>query len=247
VTIDRETIRCRPSDEKPLQFQTWADLAFIHWPFPPEAVRSLVPRELELDLFDGQAWVGIVPFTMRGIRARGLPPIPGLSAFHELNVRTYVHANGVPGVWFFSLDAANAVAVWAARRFYRLPYFRAEMSLEHGKDRMVYASRRTHRNAPAAHLHAVWRIGDVLPSPDNGSLPFFLAERYSLYTMSAGGLRRCRVWHRPWVLRSAELESLDSTMLQAAGLPPPAGDALIHHAGSLDVEIFKLLPADTEP
>jgi uncharacterized protein YqjF (DUF2071 family) len=109
--------------------QHWGKLLFMHWAIDPEFLRPLIPSQLSIDTFDGKAWIGVVPFTMWGIRASFLPPIPGTSAFHELNVRTYVHFKGVPGVWFFSLDAASSLAVWGARTFYHLPYFNAEMSL----------------------------------------------------------------------------------------------------------------------
>ena len=109
--------------------QNWGKLLFMHWAIDAETLRPLIPAQLTIDTFDGKAWIGIVPFTMWGIRASFLPPIPGTSAFHELNVRTYVHFNGVPGVWFFSLDAVNRLAIWGARTFYYLPYFNARMSL----------------------------------------------------------------------------------------------------------------------
>src|SRR5579863_2508953 len=122
--------------------QTWHDLLFAHWPLPPDALRPLVPAQLELDPFDGQCWVGVVPFRMSGIRRRGVPALPGVSRFPELNVRTYVSFGGKPGVYFFSLDAANLPAVWAARMFYHLPYFHAEMSCEDRGGTILYWSRR---------------------------------------------------------------------------------------------------------
>jgi uncharacterized protein len=122
--------------------QTWHDLLFAHWPLPAAVMRPLVPVRLMLDTFDGQCWVGVVPFHMSGIRARGLPPLPGLSRFPELNVRTYVTHSGKPGVYFFSLDAANLPAVWAARTFYHLPYFHADMSSREIDGSIQYSSRR---------------------------------------------------------------------------------------------------------
>jgi uncharacterized protein YqjF (DUF2071 family) len=223
VNIDRESIRRPPAGDRPVHFQTWRELLFAHWPFEPEVVRPCVPPELELDLFDGSAWVGVVPFTMCNIHARGLPPIPGLRSFHELNVRT--------------------AAVWAARTFYRLPYFRADMSLQAADGRIAFASRRTHRGAPPATLRASWKAGDRLPEAQAGSLEFFLTERYCLYASFSGSLRRCRVWHEPWPLRAATLDSLESTMPEAAGLPAPAGHPLVHFSDPLDVRIYPMRPA----
>jgi uncharacterized protein YqjF (DUF2071 family) len=122
--------------------QTWHDLLFAHWPVPQTMLRPLVPAQLRLDPYGGQCWVGVVPFRMSGIRRRGMPPLPGLSRFPELNVRTYVTHGGMPGVYFFRLDAANFLAVWAARKFYHLPYFRAEMSCEDRGGKILYSSRR---------------------------------------------------------------------------------------------------------
>src|SRR5262245_21709039 len=132
--------------------QVWQDLLFAHWPIETAALRALVPASLALDTFDGRAWLGVVPFRMSGVRLRATPALPWLSAFAELNVRTYVTAEGKPGVFFFSLDAANPVAVAAARRFFHLPYFRARMSCRPDGDGIHYASRRNHRGAPPAEL-----------------------------------------------------------------------------------------------
>jgi uncharacterized protein YqjF (DUF2071 family) len=142
-----------PTDHRPwplpsspwVMRQKWHDLLFMHWRIPPQTLRPLVPAALELDHFEGSAWLGVVPFRMTGVRLRGTPAIPGLSAFPELNVRTYVSAGGKPGVWFFSLDAASAIAVAAARAWFHLPYFRARMSLEAHGDEIRYQSHRTHR------------------------------------------------------------------------------------------------------
>src|SRR5947209_17347702 len=135
-------MRTRPAG-LPLMHQFWGKLLFMHWAVPTELLRPLVPRELSLDTFDNQAWLGIVPFTMWGVRGSFMPSVPGTSAFHELNVRTYVHYRGVPGVWFFSLDAANSLAVWGARNFYHLPYFNADMTLQQTGPTITYWSRRT--------------------------------------------------------------------------------------------------------
>ena len=165
MNIDRLSIRQRPSGH-PIMHQTWGKLLFMHWRIDENLLRSLVPSQLEIDKFDGSAWIGVIPFTMWNIRAAFLPPIPGTSAFHELNVRTYVHINGVPGVWFFSLDAQNKLAVWAARKLYHLPYFYADMSLSQSDNTISYSSRRRDDNGPSAELETRWTIGTPLPESE---------------------------------------------------------------------------------
>src|SRR5205809_5604562 len=136
--------------------QTWHDLLFAHWPVETGALRRLIPRDLPLDTFEGRCWVGIAPFHMSHIHARGLPPLPGLSRFPELNVRTYVTLNGKPGVYFFSLDATSRPAVWAARRFYCLPYFYASMSVVARDGWINYDSRRRSGKAEfRGRFHAI--------------------------------------------------------------------------------------------
>jgi len=196
---------------------------------------------LTIDTFDGQAWIGVVPFTMWGVRPIFTPPFPGLSAFHELNVRTYVHYEGVPGVWFFSLDANNAPAVWTARNFVHLPYFNARMSLEQQAETINYASTRTHKHAPSANLKATWHIGETLEASTPGSLDFFLTERYCLYAANKEKLYRLRIFHPTWPLRKASLSSFNSTMLEALQLPKPAGEPLLHYSEELKVDVWPLV------
>ena len=176
--------------------QHWGKLLFIHWRLDENLLRPLIPPQLQIDTFDGSAWIGVIPFTMWGIRASFLPPIPGTSAFHELNVRTYVTFKGVPGVWFFSLDAANRLAVWGARKFYSLPYFNARMSLRQNGDSITYSSiREDSRGAPAS-FNATWTKGESLPQSTPGSLEFFLTERYCLYSEHRGEIYRARIHHQ---------------------------------------------------
>lgn len=235
--IDRLALRARPRGPSIMR-QWWGKLLFLHWPVEAALLRPLVPAPLEIDTFDGQAWIGLVPFTMWGIRPSFAPPVPGLSAFHELNVRTYVHLNGLPGVWFFSLDAASRLAVWGARKFFHLPYFNARMELAQTGDVISYDSTRTQSNAPPAEFHARWKIGEELSPTTNGSLPFFLTERYCLYAERNGKLSRVRIFHRPWPLRDASLSALRSTMLESHGLPEPQGEPLLHYAKSIKVDIW---------
>jgi uncharacterized protein YqjF (DUF2071 family) len=168
-----------------------------------------------------------------------------VSRFHELNARTYVHRDGVPGVWFFSLDAASRLAVLGARRLYHLPYFHARMEVTPREGAIHYLSRRTHRRAPEAAFEAVWTLGDALPVSEPGTLPFFLTERYVLFAADKRGLHRARIHHPPWSLHSADVAQLRSTLLEAAGLRTPAVVPLAHHSREIDVEVWPLEAAWT--
>jgi uncharacterized protein YqjF (DUF2071 family) len=210
--------------------QTWHDLLFAHWPV--DRVRHLVPEPLEIDTFHGQAWVAVTPFGMRGVRLRGLPPLPFASAFPELNVRTYVTLNGTPGVYFFSLDAASAVAVAGARVAYGLPYHHARMTMRSVDAWITYASYRADGRATFRG-----RYRPVGPGFQAGpaSLEAWLTERYSLYTLRRGRAYRADIDHAPWVLRPAEAELEENTMATAAGLELPATAPLLHFADRQDV------------
>lgn len=237
--IDRLSIRSRPEGQ-PLMHQAWGKLLFMHWRIDTQLLRPLIPSGLEIDTFDGSAWIGIVPFTMWDIRAFPpyVPAVPGMNAMHELNVRTYVHLNGTPGVWFFSLDCDNAAAVFGARTFYYLPYFNADLDLKQTDQTIDYSSKRTEE--PAAMFRARWHIGDALPAAEHGSLEFFLTERYCLFSEKEGQLYRSRIFHDPWPLQTATVESHESTMISSLGLPEPTGEALLHYAEAIHVDIWSL-------
>ena len=221
--------------------QKWHDLLFMHWRVDPAGIRPLVPAGIELDTFDGAAWVGVVPFRMTGVRARCMPPIPGASAFPELNVRTYVTRDGKPGVWFFSLDAANTPAVIAARALFYLPYFRARMSLTRNSEGTIeYHSRRTHPGAPDAQLRTRYTpVGEVFRAQP-GSLEYFLTERYCLYAGKSAQIFRCEIDHAPWPLQSAEARIDANTMAQASGIELSAEKPVLQFAGYQDVNIWGL-------
>jgi uncharacterized protein YqjF (DUF2071 family) len=222
----------------PVMYQNWGKLLFMHWRIEDKLLRRLISGALEIDTFDGSAWIGLIPFTMWGIRASFFPPIPGTSSFHELNVRTYVSLNGEAGVWFFSLDAANSLAVWAARTFYSLPYFNAEMALEQDGSTIQYSSTRADDRGAPAQLRTSWTIGDPLPQSTSRSLEFFLTERYCLYTKRNDEILRARIHHEPWQLQGAQLISLDSTMIESHGLPSPEGDPVLHYSEEQKVSIW---------
>jgi len=157
---------------------------------------------------------------------------------HELNVRTYVHRDRVPGVWFFSLDCNSSAAVLAARALYSLPYYNAEIEIEEQGTRIDYSLTRT--EDPPAELQASWKFGETLPYSHPGSLEFFLTERYCLYSERDGKLCRARIYHQPWPLRKAGLTSLSSTMIQSLGLPTPEEEPLLHYAEEISVDIWRL-------
>jgi uncharacterized protein YqjF (DUF2071 family) len=199
--------------------QEWNDLLFAHWAVPAEVLRPLIPRALEIDTFGGQAWLGVVPFRMSGVRLRGTPAISGFSRFPELNVRTYVLRDGKPGVWFFSLDATNALGVWGARTFFHLPYFLAAMSCTEETGWIRYESHRKDCRGLAPSLRACYRaIGKGFHAQPR-SIEHFLAERYCLYTADGNGrIIRCEIHHPPWPLQLAEAELQKNTMTAAAGI-----------------------------
>jgi uncharacterized protein YqjF (DUF2071 family) len=222
--------------------QTWHDLLFAHWPVPAAAMRELVPEQLTLDTFDRQCWVGVVPFHMSGIRRRELPPLPGLSRFPELNVRTYVIHGGKPGVYFFSLDADNRAAVWAARKFYHLPYFYASMSSQERDGVIHYSSYRhsSHRHRGSAEFRGCYRPSCDVRYRDKGSLEHWLTERYCLYTAYRGEIYRGEIHHQSWPLQDAEAEFEINTAAAASGISLPDIPPLLHFARRVDVLIWPL-------
>ncbi len=215
--------------------QTWHDLLFAHWAIEPELVARQVPATLPLDVFEGRAWIGIVPFRMTNVSLRGMPPLPGLSAFPEINVRTYVTLDGKPGVYFFSLDAASRPAVYAARLLFRLPYFAADISVSAAAGSIEYRSvRRDRRGRPAQFLGRYRPLGEAF-SPARGSLEWFLTERYCLYaTDGRGRPLRADIHHREWRLQAADAEIDIDTMAEAAAVPLPAERPLLHFARRQD-------------
>ncbi len=233
---NRLSIRKRPADS-PIMYQSWGKLLFMHWQMPIKALRRLIPKPLVIDTFEGKAWIGLTPFTVWNARPIFMPPLPCVSDFHEINVRTYVHLDGVPGVWFFSLDANSLVAVLAARAFFRLPYYRARISLEQQGRTIIYTAARKGTASPA-EFNATWTIGADLPRAEPGSLEFFLTERYCLYTSDGDKLYRCRIHHKPWPLQEANLRKYKSSMIEADGLPTPGGEPLLRCGGPVNVEVW---------
>ena len=222
--------------------QTWLDLLFAHWEVDPASLARVVPSELPLDTFEGRAFVGVTPFEVRNLRLRVTWPGPWVSAFPEINVRTYVTVDGKPGIFFFSLDAASRLAVATARRAYRLPYFPARMSI--ARERAIaFMSERTQEDAPAAAFTATYRpIGDPAHARP-GTLEHFLTERYCLYTLDEDRqVRRGEIHHPPWSLQPAKAEIDRNTMGSEIGLAL-GGPPLLHYAARQDVVFWRLAPA----
>jgi len=216
-----------------LMAQTWGELLFAHWEAPLERLRAHLPPELEVDVYEGRAYLGITPFRITNLRLRGLPPLPGVSSFLELNCRTYVkHRGERPGIWFFSLDASSRLAVAGARRAYRLPYFHARME---GLPR--YRCARTETERPHVWESTHGPVGHTF-NAEAGSLEHFLTERYCLYTIAGGELCRAEIHHPPWPLQRAEADIALNT------IPPDGlevdGAPLLHYARRQDVLIWPL-------
>ncbi len=206
----------------------WEELLFLHWRADAAALQRLLPAALAIETFAGSAWLGVVPFRMAKTRVRWLPPMPTAHTFPELNVRTYVQGGGVAGVWFFSLDAASALAVAGARLGFGLPYFRARMVCERRGEGVMYASERTDVRAPAARFAANWSAVGAASAAVPGSLEHFLTERYCLFARHRGRLVRGDIAHAPWQLAPADvrLEACDMTRLLGLELAGPPVSAL---------------------
>ena len=218
--------------------QRWNDLLFLHYEIAPEKLRPLVPDILTLDTYQQRAWVSITPFWMNHLRPPGVPALPWISQLAEINVRTYVTYAGKPGVFFFSLDASHLSAVWGARIFYRLPYWQAAMKVTgRGGPKIDYRTKRTHGPQPAELGAAYGPVGQPTRAYA-GSLEYFLAERYCLYSSSRKRLYRADIHHLPWQLQAATVELERNTMAQTAGINLPAAPDLTHFSRALKVLVW---------
>lgn len=243
------SFRFERPDAQVVMRPNWRHLLFLHWDFDPQSVQKLLPDGLEVDTFQGRAYVGLVPFVMQNVRPALVPDLGNLGRsyenFAELNVRTYVIKNGERGVWFFSLDAASSLAVLAARVWFHLPYFKARMRLSRARngDFRFQSRRLWPRSLPArcdARCDVRYRIeGEVAPA-QNESLEQFLVERYTLYSRQNGALFRGRVHHLPYQIQRAKIEHLRQNCVQAAGFSPPSGAPHTLYSRGVDVEVFPL-------
>jgi uncharacterized protein YqjF (DUF2071 family) len=226
-------------DEPWVMLQSWHELLFAHWPVPIPVIRDLIPATLQIETFAGEAWVGVVPFRMTGVRPRLIPALPWFSAFPELNVRTYVKSGEKPGVWFFSLDATNRIAVEMARTWYKLPYFVAEIAVRCADNRIHYSSRRKDKRSAPAELIAYYHATGEVRRAERGSLEEWLTARYCLYAADHHQqLYRAEIHHLPWPLQPAEAEFQANSMAAPLGITLPDIKPLLHFARRLDVIIW---------
>ena len=229
-----------PPPERPwVMQQRWHDLLFAHWPLPPDIVRRIIPAPLELDLYEGTAWIGVIPFTMSGVRLRGMPALPRISAFPELNVRTYVRYGDRAGVYFFSLDAGSRIAVTAARRWYRLPYHCAAMTSRRRDGEIEYRSRRTHRGAAPAELVIRYRPTGRSDPPPLESLDHWLVERYRLLTVARGRVIVAEIHHPAWRLAPAAADIRVNTMTAGLGVALPDVEPQLAFAAGQEVLVWR--------
>lgn len=219
--------------------QRWHHLLFAHWRVPVETIARRLPPGMDVDVYDGSAWVSVIPFYMTGVRFRAMPPIPTAHAFAELNVRTYVRCNGQPGIWFFSLDAASTLAVIGARLGAALPYYPAKMRVEFGSPAIDYYCQRLGVTGAPAVFDATYQLtGPQILSADPGSLDFFLTERYCLFSSDGRRIWRVDVEHPRWTLSAAHVVFRRNTMLEAAGINDAFGDPLLSAATFQDVRFW---------
>jgi len=239
VTDEYRLVPTRRPRGRAQGFQRWDQLLFVHWEVPEAVLRPLVDRRLELDTHGGRCFVGLVSFTMRGVRPLlPFPAIPTAEDFGEINLRTYVHHRGrEPGVWFFSLDAASSLVVLAARVGWGLPYFRAGVKVSSEGATRTWRSARRWPHVPARH-EAGCTVGAPVDAPEVGSLGFFLAERYQFYAVQADALVRARVHHPPYALHEAHAVDVQTDLLGSAGLPSSGARTPDWYSPGVDVEVF---------
>nr|WP_063791937.1 DUF2071 domain-containing protein [Nonomuraea pusilla] len=219
----------------------WSRMTFVHWRYPPGAVRPLLPGGLEPETFDGDAWVGLTPFLMEGVRPPGTPALPWLSRFPETNLRTYVRdGRGRTGLWFLSLDAGRLAAVLAGRVGYGLPYHWSDMEVRAAGRLVRYRGRRhrpTGAAGPAGRCDAEVEVGRPLTEGERDELAHFLTARFRLFTVVAGRLAAAEVEHPPWPLRQARLLHLDQDLVRLAGLPAPDRAPVLHASPGVPVRV----------
>lgn len=224
-------------------YQSWSHISFLHWRYPADDIQRLLPRGLQVELFDSDAWLGVTPFLVEHFRLRLLPPIPWLSRFPEINVRTYVKGpNGEPGIWFFSLEASPRLAVIGGRSLYGLPYRRANMSVERDNQTTTYGSQRATASRRAV-VNLVVRPGRRIQP---GELELFLTARFRLYSVRSGRLWFADVEHKPWPLREARISFLQQNLVQSLSIGEPRGAPLIHYSSGVHTKISRASLVDLD-
>ena len=238
--IRRQLIeRQQPSRQSFVMFQRWVHLLFLHWALSPDIVQGTLPKGLQVDIFEGNAWIGIVPFFMRGVRPPGFVSVPGVSNFLELNLRTYVRDGyGRPGIWFYSLDANQFLAVCLARVAFGLPYEFAHMRARVSDGEIDYWS---HRFGSEESLHYRYLASEKVGEARFGSLEFFLIERYRLFSVRRAQLLTGRVYHSPYQIGKVVLSNFDKYLFELDGLQPPHGspDSVLYSSG-VDVTVYAM-------
>ena len=244
VVSDELDVHCPYRVNAPTMVQEWCSLSFLHWKFDPDVVQALLPTGVLVDTYDEEAWVGVVPFVLR-IRLRRTPFIPWVSQFPEMNVRTYVQGpDGRPGIWFLSLDAARAAAVGVARRVWQLPYMWARMRVVRAGSTITYTSRRRWP-APGPRTHAVVAIGPAVEPAATTGLERFLTARFGLWSPWGQDLAFTVAEHEPWMLHRSHAVDFTTDLLEAASLPVPQGDPIVHFAEDVRARLSprELVPA----
>lgn len=240
--LDRLSSSHRP-DRFAAGYHRWSDLTFLHWRLPPEIIAPLIPKELTVDTWEGDAWLGIVPFRLSGVRPWWSCSVPGVSHFEETNLRTYVHFRGRdPGVWFFSLDAARRLAVFLARVGWHLPYHFARMEILKQGNEIQYLSFRQQHGSPPAHVHLQIELSRELPRPaETDSLESFLVDRYLLYSHTRmGAIFQGQVFHEPYHITPVTVTHLRQSLTTAMGITvPDTCDHAVYCPG-VDVQVFGL-------
>jgi uncharacterized protein YqjF (DUF2071 family) len=239
--------------------QHWHNLLLAHWPVPVEVLRPLVPPNLPIDTFEGQAWLGVIAFQLKGIRLRGFPPIPFTSAFPEINLRTYVTVEDKPGVYFITMDADNGLGTVMARRWFRLPYTQAQIHLKIEGERIDFSSRRTERGMntgspqgralpkkPQAEFAGSYRPVSEVDIPQPGSIDHWLAERYCYYRANERNVYRCQVHHMPWPLQKAEADIEKNTLASSLGVDLPSTQPLLRYAHHMKALIWPVRRVTSE-
>jgi len=223
-------------DKNWVMAQSWQGLLFAHYRVAVDVIRPMIPPQLDIDTYDGEAWISIVPFLMNHVHLRGIPSFPTTGRFPELNVRTYVKHADKAGVWFFSLDAASFLAVWTARLTFNLPYFHADMSIEQENDSIIYNSYRKHPDAPPATFEASYHPTAPVQEYDPASLDRWLTDRYVLYSANRQGqIFIGHINHLPWQIQPAEADIVTNTMAEAINIPLLNEKPLLHYVHNIDV------------
>ena len=236
--MDRLSPGQRP-DERAIGYQRWRSLLFLHWQVPEEELRPLIPASLSLDLYDNTAYVGIVLFGMEGVRSRWWPELLSFR-FLEANVRTYVHSQGKPGIYFMSMDANHKAAVWGARMGWSLPYYHAKMQMSITDQQIDY---QINRSRSGANHQTCYQVGQTLGPSEPDTLQHFLLERYFLFVEHRARLCSAQVHHVPYPAEAAEVLDFQDDLLSEVGLPDVTGyPPLVHYSPGVDVEIFPLRP-----